>query len=255
MPRKCDVMHDESDVDEADADENELRAISACSLRCFSLLQPSEKVLQGPGVGPGPRRYLGVVKPYMLYQWCLKWCLEQLQPQPSFSTFMRVLHECSGWIRFRKAAGQHPTCDFCLCLVWAFDCVRVCFRIEWRSASKFVFVSLTFIGLVSCVCVLLFLAPRTCKKKLRSKLSPLERADCMEEYLRHLMAQWQDREADLRWATLSVQLTASMRVLQARVWGKHFHHCLDLKSCSMASECGRKTIFKNLLVEKVLVFE
>lgn len=35
----------------------------------------------------------------------------------------------------------------------------------------------------------------------------------MENYLRHLMLQWQDREADLRWASLSIQLTASMRFL------------------------------------------
>lgn len=39
----------------------------------------------------------------------------------------------------------------------------------------------------------------------------------MEQYLRHLMLQWQDREADLRWATMSVQLATNLRTLPACV--------------------------------------
>ena len=54
---------------------------------------------------------------------------------------------------------------------------------------------------------------RKFKQQLRSHLSPSDRANVMENYLRHLMLQWQDREADLRWASLSVQLTVSMRFL------------------------------------------
>lgn len=43
----------------------------------------------------------------------------------------------------------------------------------------------------------------------------------MEDYVRHLMLQWQDREADLRWASLSVQLQASLRTLDAVVVWDH----------------------------------
>lgn len=112
--RKGEVINEDSAcLEDADPDEEELRAISSCSLRCFSLLQPGEKILQGPGAGPGPRRYLGVVKPMMLFAWCQKWSVERCLPIPSLCTFMRVLRECSGWLRFRKAAGQHPVCDAC----------------------------------------------------------------------------------------------------------------------------------------------
>jgi hypothetical protein len=52
---------------------------------------------------------------------------------------------------------------------------------------------------------------RAFKRKLRQQLLPSDRAEVMEQYLRHLMLQWQDREADLRWATLSVQMTANLR--------------------------------------------
>lgn len=111
--RRGNVNEEESSVESLDNEEEELRAITSCSLHCFDLLQPSEKVLQGPGAGPGPRRYLGVIKPMMLFHWCEKWCLEQGFAKPSFSTFMRVLRECSSFLRFRKTQGQHPVCDSC----------------------------------------------------------------------------------------------------------------------------------------------
>ena len=111
--RKGTLNEDGPSLEGCDPDEEELRAISSCSLHCFNLLQPGEKVLQGPGAGPGPRRYLGVVKPMMLFAWCQKWCSERNYASPSFTTFMKVLHECSGFLKFRKVQGQHPVCDQC----------------------------------------------------------------------------------------------------------------------------------------------
>ena len=65
--RKGEVINEDSAcLEDADPDEEELRAISSCSLRCFSLLQPGEKILQGPGAGPGPRRYLVRLVPKMV---------------------------------------------------------------------------------------------------------------------------------------------------------------------------------------------
>ena len=113
IERKGNINEEESSLEDCDHDEEELRAISSCSLHCFNLLQPGEKVLQGPGAGPGPRRYLGVIKPRMLFSWCQTWCSEQGFAIPSFTTFMKVLSDCSGFLKFRKAQGQHPVCDAC----------------------------------------------------------------------------------------------------------------------------------------------
>ena len=106
--------------------EEEVRLISSCGLKCVNLLQPAEKILQGPGAGPGPRRYLGVVKPMMLFHWCVRWCGDNGHSCPSLTTFMRVLHQCNGWLRFRKSAGQHPVCDTCWLLVGSQACRFLC---------------------------------------------------------------------------------------------------------------------------------
>ena len=43
-------------------------------------------------------------------------------------------------------------------------------------------------------------------------MCPEERGKVLSDYLKHLMLQWADREADLRWASLSLQLTSQLKM-------------------------------------------
>ena len=65
--------HDSDDSDgefQQDAADEEARNISECALQCYSLYEPGEKVLTGPGMqARAPRRYLGVTRPSLLYLW------------------------------------------------------------------------------------------------------------------------------------------------------------------------------------------
>lgn len=84
-----------------DKEEDE-RAIAAMAIGSVTLNEPFRNASIGPGQRPGPRRYLGVVKPMILYESMVIWCNEnQMSPHPSFTTFRRALKEARPWIRFR----------------------------------------------------------------------------------------------------------------------------------------------------------
>ena len=97
-----------------DWDESDSRALAGMAIRSVVTSNPFHNAMTGPQLGPGPRRYLGVVKPIVLYQMCRDWCEKCNHLQiPSWSTFLRALRSSSKFIAFRKAAGQHGLCDQC----------------------------------------------------------------------------------------------------------------------------------------------
>ena len=99
----------------AELDEEDTRALTALAMRALVVNQPFHNALVGPGQNPGPRRYLGVVKPVILYEMLAKWCAQTRQlPAPSFTTFRRALKASRGYLSFRKSAGQHGLCDHCV---------------------------------------------------------------------------------------------------------------------------------------------
>lgn len=84
-----------------DKEEDE-RAIAAMAIGSITLNEPFRNAGIGPGQRPGPRRYLGVVKPMILYESMVIWCNDnQMTPHPSFTTFRRALKAARPWIRFR----------------------------------------------------------------------------------------------------------------------------------------------------------
>ena len=106
--------HDDGLKEQGDPDDQE-RALSAMAIGAITLNEPFRNAQVGPGQSPGPRRYLGVVKPVVLYESMVIWCHENNHvPPPSFTTFRRALKAARPWIRFRKAAGQHGLCDHCM---------------------------------------------------------------------------------------------------------------------------------------------
>ncbi|CAE7423854.1 unnamed protein product, partial [Symbiodinium sp. CCMP2592] len=175
-----------SDVDAAE--DAEARAVASCSLQCCCLLEAPEKVLTGPGVGAGARRYLGVARPSMMFLWLQQWARENSHPVPSFTTFCRAVRECRGWLKFRKNAGEHAVCDTC----WLPGCTAGSVHVLPIAVSVHV------------------LPIDQRPQELQAKAPAASQT--LDDYIRHLMLQWQDREADLRWAALSVQLRTSLRM-------------------------------------------
>ena len=100
-------------LDSAEALEEEERAIAGFALYIANTQEPNAMVCQGPGTNWGPARYIGVMKPIHLYLELEAWCAIQEIPKPSFQTLLRALQRC-GCVRFRKTAGQHPSCDACV---------------------------------------------------------------------------------------------------------------------------------------------
>eukprot|EP00435_Cladocopium_sp_Y103_P046320 s2528_g13.t1 len=97
-----------------DWDESDSRALAGMAIRSVVTSNPFHNAMTGPQLGSGPRRYLGVVKPIVLYKMCRYWCEQCNHLQiPSWSTFLRALRASSKFIAFRKAAGQHGLCDQC----------------------------------------------------------------------------------------------------------------------------------------------
>ncbi|MCG8533373.1 MAG: hypothetical protein MI749_22340 [Desulfovibrionales bacterium] len=89
--------------------EEQDRVMAAMAMEKVMLNDPFKN-----SIGTGPRKFLGVVKPIILYQQMCLWCDElQHHPIPSFSSFLRALKEARPWLRFRKSAGQHGLCDSC----------------------------------------------------------------------------------------------------------------------------------------------
>ena len=97
-----------------DWNEKDSRALAGLAIRSVITSNPFHNALTGPQLGSGPRRYLGVVKPIVLYQLLRNWCEHSSHVQiPSWTTFLRALKDSSKFIAFRKSAGQHGLCDQC----------------------------------------------------------------------------------------------------------------------------------------------
>lgn len=108
-----------SRLDDANAQEEESRAIAQAAMHAVLADAPSSISTVGPNVHPGPRRYIGVMKPIQLYLVFISWFqargLESsVGKHPSFTTFMRALNIARPWLKFRKSAGQHANCDICV---------------------------------------------------------------------------------------------------------------------------------------------
>ena len=100
-------LNKEKNIDEDK--ETQDRILSAMAMEKVMMNDPFKNAL-----GTGPRRFLGVVKPVILYQQMCLWCQElHHKPTPSFTTFCRALKAARPWLRFRKSAGQHGLCDQC----------------------------------------------------------------------------------------------------------------------------------------------
>lgn len=78
LPTKRPVHQDESScssgseksqakLDKDEIAEKEARTVSALSLRAIMSETPAYQCLLGPGAEAGPRRYLGVMKPALMY--------------------------------------------------------------------------------------------------------------------------------------------------------------------------------------------
>ena len=92
---------DDRDTRLDDRAEAESRRLDAMTLDAISCSDPFKMAHVGPGSNPGPRKYLGVVKPVVLYECMLKWCAStDCQVSPSFTTFLRALKQARPWIRF-----------------------------------------------------------------------------------------------------------------------------------------------------------
>jgi hypothetical protein len=88
-------------VAERDHEEDE-RTISALSIAAVTHNEPFHNSHVGPGAKPGPRKYLGVVKPAILYESMVLWANDcNHVPAPSFTTFRRALKAARPWLRFR----------------------------------------------------------------------------------------------------------------------------------------------------------
>ena len=97
-----------------DWNEKDSRALAGLAIRSVIVSNPFHNALTGPQLGSGPRRYLGVVKPIVLFQLLRNWCEHSNHVQiPSWTTFLRALKDSSKFIAFRKSAGQHGLCDQC----------------------------------------------------------------------------------------------------------------------------------------------
>ena len=99
------------------AEEKELdaRAVQALADQAVVMDCPSRHAAVGPGTGvPGPRRYIGVLRPVLLFSMMRQWVHEHsLGNAPSWATFRRALKKARVYLSFRKSSGQHATCDHC----------------------------------------------------------------------------------------------------------------------------------------------
>ena len=94
--------------------EEDDRAVASAALYADLCRHEGFMAATGPNVHPGPRRYIGVMRPQDMHLLMAAWCQEMRLACPSFNTFLRALRSSSGSLKFRKLAGQHPNCDECL---------------------------------------------------------------------------------------------------------------------------------------------
>ena len=104
-----------SSMSQAQWDEQDARKLATLSLRQLLTDTPFNNSLTGPGAGAAPRRWLGVVKPQILFEMMLRWHKENYagKKAPSFTTFRRALQGSKQFLAFRKSSGQHAVCDQC----------------------------------------------------------------------------------------------------------------------------------------------
>ena len=104
-----------SSMSQAQWDEQDARKLATLSLRQLLTDTPFNNALTGPGAGAAPRRWLGVVKPQILFEMMLRWHKENYpgKKAPSFTTFRRALQGSKQFLAFRKSSGQHAVCDQC----------------------------------------------------------------------------------------------------------------------------------------------
>lgn len=115
---KVKACNSESEGDESDAvdPEAQLRkqecAIASSILYAESRHHAPEAIQVGPGMLPGPLRFLPPGKRVELFWEYAAWCQSQGMPQGSLNTFLRVLRSVKDKLRIRKA-GSHATCTVC----------------------------------------------------------------------------------------------------------------------------------------------
>lgn len=104
-----------SSLSQAQWDEQDSRKLATLSLRQLLTDTPFNNSLTGPGAGAAPRRWLGVVKPQILFEMMQRWHKQNSpgKTAPSFTTFQRALRQSKQFLAFRKASGQHAVCDQC----------------------------------------------------------------------------------------------------------------------------------------------
>jgi hypothetical protein len=157
-------------TEQEDSKDEELRAIATAAMHAVLADAPTLISAVGPNAQPGPRRYIGVMKPVQLYLMFQIWFkargIESTveNKTPSFCTFLRALGSARPWLKFRKSAGQHANCD---------NCVRY-------------------------------------KMELRKLQGPSQRALLLEEYNSHLLDQWLDREIDMNLASISIECAQAL---------------------------------------------
>ena len=99
----------------AEEKEADARAVAFLADNAVVTDCPMRHSLVGPGQLPGPRRYVGVMKPITLFHMLRSWCADHgLEPSPSFTSFRRALKQSRPWLSFRKSTGQHACCDSCM---------------------------------------------------------------------------------------------------------------------------------------------
>ena len=122
---------DKEKLSREELDEQDSRALSALAIKAVVMNNPFSNAAVGPGLAPGPRRYLGVMKANMLFEMLRRWCSQScLSPAPSWTTFRRALTQARPWLRFRKSQGQHGNCDSC---TWFKQQLRACHNLGQRA--------------------------------------------------------------------------------------------------------------------------
>lgn len=118
-PAACDLGSSSEDEDlrtvKAQEKEDDERAIAQLANEAVVSDTPLRHAWVGPGTAiPAVRRYLGVMKPVLMFRLLQRWVADHsLGAPPGFTTFRRALKESRQFLSFRKSSGQHSTCDTC----------------------------------------------------------------------------------------------------------------------------------------------
>lgn len=130
------IPHSESDGESADSackhdvdDETAERKLATMTIQAILENEPHHNAATGPGCQNSPRKYIGVVKPAILYESMCMWAMETCrQPIPSFATFRRALRNARPWLRFR------------VLIVISFQFSNMCVRKQVQTGFKYIVV-------------------------------------------------------------------------------------------------------------------